>query len=113
MKNELVVKEVGFNGDSLVAVQDNESGKIFVGVSWICKGVGLTEKQKDNQVSKIQNDFVLKNGCTQLPLKFEGQVRNALCIELEYLPIWLAKISITPNMIDKTPKVAKNWQTIS
>lgn len=106
MKNELVVKEVEFNGDYLKAMQDAETGKIYAGVSWICNGIGLNEKQKDNQVSKIQNDYVLKNGCLQLPLKFEGQVRNALCIELDYLPLWLAKISITPNMIKETPELA-------
>jgi phage antirepressor YoqD-like protein len=106
MKNELITKEVEFNGDLLMATQDIETGKIYVGVSWICNGIGLSEKQKDNQVSKIQSDYVLKNCCMQLPLKFEGQIRNALSIELDYLPLWLAKISITPTMIRETPQIA-------
>jgi phage antirepressor YoqD-like protein len=43
----------------------------------------------------------------KLPLKIEGQVRNALAIELDYLPLWLAKISITPKMRENMPDVAK------
>ena len=97
MENELIIKEVDFNGTTLLAVQDI-NGNIFVGVSYICNGIGLTEKQKDHQVASMQEDVVLRKGCKKLPLKLEGQVRNALCIELEFLPIWLAKIPITPKM---------------
>ena len=89
-----------------MCVQDNSTGKVYVGVSWICSGIGLTEKQKDRQVANIQSDFVLSEACLKLPLEYEGQIRNALSIELEYLPLWLAKISITPKMISKTPEVA-------
>lgn len=107
MKNELITKEVDFNGGSLMATQDCATGKIYVGIAWICEGIGLSEKQKDRQVSNIQSDYVLKNGSLKLPLKYEGQVRNALCVELDYLPLWLAKISITPSMIKNTPDVAE------
>lgn len=113
MGNSLVTKEVDFQGDTIMCVQDNSTGKVYVGVSWICSGIGLTEKQKDRQVTNIQNDFVLSEACLKLPLEYEGQVRNALSIELEYLPLWLAKISITPKMLSNTPSVAirlKNYQ---
>ena len=114
MKNELVTKEVEFNGDSLLAAQDIESGKIYVGVSWVCNGIGLSKSQKDTQVQKIQSDIVLKQGC----LKFQAGVfddnNETLAVEIDYLPLWLAKISITPAMIKETPKVAHkliNYQT--
>ena len=104
--SNLITKEVEFQGDTIMCVQDNSTGKVYVGVSWICSGIGLTEKQKDRQVANIQSDFVLSEACLKLPLEYEGQIRNALSIELEYLPLWLAKISITPKMISKTPEVA-------
>jgi len=111
MENNLVVKEVSFNGDSLLAVQSNENGKIYVGVSWICKGLQLSKSQKDTQVQNIQNDFVLKRGC----LKFQAGVfddnNDTLSIELEYLPLWLAKISITPKMIEESPELAERLAT--
>lgn len=106
MKNELVVKEVEFNGDYLKATQDLQTGKIYVGVSWICNGIGFTKGQKDRQVLNIQEDVVLKRGC----LKFEAGVfdenNSVIAIELDYLPLWLAKISITPKMRLDTPDLA-------
>lgn len=45
---ELTVKEVNFNGDTLLALENK--GKIFVGVKWICDGLGLSKGQSDNQV---------------------------------------------------------------
>lgn len=98
MKNELVTKEVEFNGALLKATQDNETGKIYVGASWVCNGIGLSKSQKDSQIQKIQSDVVLKLGC----LKFQGGVfdenNETIAIDLDYLPLWLAKISITPTM---------------
>ncbi|WP_010498410.1 phage antirepressor KilAC domain-containing protein [Paenibacillus elgii] len=95
--NQLVVKEVDFQGATLLGVQ-TEDGKIWAGVRWMCEGIGFSEKQKDRQVSNIQNDLVLKKGSKKLSLKFGGQVREVLVLELDFLPLWLAKISITPAM---------------
>ena len=106
MENQLSVKAVPFMGDELMAAKDEETGKIYAGVSYICKGIGLTEKQKDNEVSKIQKDLVLQKGAKKLPLKFEGQVREVQCIELDFVPLWLAKITITPTMQTEHPEVA-------
>lgn len=105
MENNLTVKTVPFAGTDLIAAKDETTGKIHVGVSYVCNGIGLSEKQKDNEVSKIQRDLVLKRGANKLPLKFEGQVREALCLDIEFLPLWLAKISITPAMQAERPDV--------
>ena len=59
MKNELVVKPVNFLGDTLMAAQDAE-GNIWVGVSWMCNGIGLNKNEKDRQVKNVQADSVLK-----------------------------------------------------
>lgn len=104
--NNLTVKAVPFMGNELMAARDEDTGKIYAGVSYICKGIGLTEKQKDNEVSKIQKDLVLRKGEKKLPLKFEGQVREIQCIEIDFIPLWLAKISITPAMQRERPEAA-------
>ncbi|WP_051560405.1 ORF6C domain-containing protein [Clostridium beijerinckii] len=105
--NNLLIKSVEFFGDSLVAVKDEATGKIFTGVSYICKGIGLSKSQKDTQVQNIQNDLVLNKGC----LKFQAGVidpnNEVLGIELDFLPLWLAKISITPKMQEEQPEVAE------
>lgn len=104
-ENGLQIRDVDFYGDNLIGIQ-NDKG-IFTVVSNVCNGIGLTEKQRDRQVSNIQNDLVLKRGAEKLPLKFEGQVRNVLCISIDFLPIWLAKISITPTMQRDNPQLVE------
>lgn len=100
-------KLVEFNGAELLGIKTNE-GKIYVGVSYVCNGIGLTEGQKDRQVKKVQEDGMLKTGVTKLPVKFDGQVREVLVIEHDYLPIWLTKITVTPKMQKDSPEVSQN-----
>ncbi|MBY6931875.1 hypothetical protein [Clostridium botulinum] len=84
--NELVIKNVDFFGDNLVAIKNEKTGKVYTGVSYICKGIGFTKGQKDRQVLNIQSDLVLNRGC----LKFEAGVidpnNEVLGIELDFLP---------------------------
>ncbi len=105
--HNLIVKSVDFFGDSLIAVKDDVTGKIYTGISFICNGIGFTKGQKDRQVLNIQNDIVLKRGC----LKFEAGVidpnNETLAIDIEFLPLWLAKISITPKMQEEQPEVTE------
>ena len=93
-------------GDELMAAKNEKSGKIYAGVSYICKGIGFSKHEKDRQVANIQKDEVLKRGC----LKFEAGVfdpnNEALAIDNEFVPLWLAKISITPAMKKEHPEVA-------
>jgi hypothetical protein len=90
---ELIVKEVDFKGAQLMAVQDSETGKIYVGVKWICEGIGLTKGQMQNERIKIKEDAALSKGERNLVLPTKGGNQEAACIELEFLPLWLAKIS--------------------
>lgn len=104
MGNNLEIKKLDFYGDQLIAIK-NQEGKIYTGVSNICKGLGLNKSQKDTQVQNIQNDLVLNKGC----LKFQAGVidvnNEVLGIELDFLPLWLAKISITPRMKEQQPEL--------
>lgn len=101
--NNLAIKEVDFNGDILMAAQDKNTEKIYVGVSWVCNGLGLNKSQKDTQVQKIQNDLVLKQGCLKFQAGIFDEYNESLALELEFLPLWLAKISITPKMKEEQP----------
>ena len=107
MKNELVIKEVNFNGDNLMAVQDDSNGKVYVGVSWVCNGIGFEKGQKDRQVKNVQSDIVIKQGCVKFDAGVFDEYNDTLAIELDYLPIWLAKISITPKMQKENPIVTE------
>nr|WP_242656403.1 phage antirepressor KilAC domain-containing protein [Ruminiclostridium hungatei] len=88
-----MVKQVEFNGDILLAVKDNETNKIHVAVYYVCRGLGLSDGQMKNERVRIQDDIVLSKGGRKIILPTNGGSQEALCIEIDYLPLWLAKIN--------------------
>lgn len=100
--NELKIKEIEFLGDKLVAAQDKE-GTIWIATKWVCKNLGLTEDQTKNERKRINKDLVLKQGRSNLTLPTNSGKQTIICLKLDFLPIWLAKISITPSMKENNP----------
>lgn len=100
-------KLVSFNGAELLGVKASD-GKIYVGVRWICEGLGLTKGQMQNERKRIQEDAVLKQGERNfVRLPTNGGPQDVLTIEVNLLPLWVAKISITPSMQANQPEVAQ------
>ncbi len=102
--NDLTVKAVDLFGDKVVAAQDKD-GVIWAGVRWLCEGLGLTKDQMRNERKKIQEDLALSKGESNLTLPTNGGNQEVLCLKLDFLPLWLAKISITPNMKENNPEL--------
>ena len=103
--NELVVKSVDVLGNQVMAAQDH-SGVIWVGIRWMCQGMGMSDGQYKRQITNIQKDLLLKNSGANLNLNKGSGEREVFCLKLDYLPIWLAKISITPTMQKEHPELA-------
>lgn len=103
--NELEVRKVPFMGTELMAARDN-NGQIWAGVRWMCDGIGLTKGQMQNERNRIREDKVLSKGERNLVLPTKGGQQNTLCLKLDYVPLWLAKIAITPRMERETPELA-------
>ena len=104
MNSELIVKDVEFHGDMLRAAQDPD-GKVWVGVRWMCKGMGFDNERMKNERKKIQRDIVLFKGVKFYPLGEDRANSNVLCLDLDYVPLWLAKIAITPTMQKENPEL--------
>ncbi len=104
--NELEIKKVPFMGTNLMAARDND-GQIWAGVRWICDGMGMSEGQRKRQIANIQADKLLSKGGANLVLPTNGGNQDVLCLKLDFLPLWLAKISITPTMEAETPELAE------
>lgn len=102
--NELAIKDVQFNGSTLRAAQDIKI--IWVGVRWVCEGLGLTEGQMKSERKKIQTDEVLSQGTKFHPLGSGNSDSEVLCLKLDFLPIWIAKIHVTPKMKRENPLLA-------
>ena len=105
MMCNLEIKRVPFLGTELMAARD-EGGRIWAGVKWMCTGIGLSKNQTDNQIQKIQSDKVLAKGAGIFPLPTRGGTQDSLCLALDFVPLWLAKISITPTMGAENPELA-------
>lgn len=95
-------KKIEFHGDEVLTFQAQETGKVYVAVTMICNSLGMSGNQRDTQVKKIKNDETLKLGSKELTVKIDGQVREQMFIELEFLSGWLFKIN--PARFDKELK---------
>ena len=76
----------------------------------MCDGLGLSKGQMQRERLRIQEDKILSKGERNLILPTAGGPQEALCIKLEYLPLWLAKINITPTMERETPELAERLE---
>ena len=88
---EIVKKEIRFHGDEILTVRNDD--KIYVSVKHVCNSLGMTEYQHKSQKIKLNNDHTLKGGIKLCPLETNGGIQQVLMLELDYLPIWLAKIN--------------------
>lgn len=87
----MITKEVQFMGDTLLTIKDND--KVYVGIRWVCQGLGLSSGQRNHQQSKIQRDCILSQGVRKIvPPKNTG-FPEVICLDITYLPLWLAKIN--------------------
>lgn len=103
--NDMIVKSVDLMGDTVMAAQDSE-GTIWVGIKWMCQGMGMSDGQYKRQIKNIQKDLLLKSSGSNLTLNKGSGERDVFCLKLDYLPIWLAKISITPTIQKSHPELA-------
>ena len=102
----LTVKDVEFNGAVLRVAQVENI--IWVGVKWVCDGLGLSEGQIKRERKRLQEDLVLSKGGRNLVLPTNGGNQDVLCLMLDFLPLWLAKINITPTMKRENPALTEN-----
>lgn len=106
LENKLSVKTVDFMGDGLLAAQDGK-GIIWTGINSFCQGIGLNKNERDRQVKNVQSDEVLKMGCVKFDAGVFDPNNETLALQLDYVPLWLAKISITPNMKENNPELVE------
>lgn len=105
--NVVEQKLVPFGDTELLSAKMSD-GKIYAAVKWVCEGIGLSEGQQKAERKKVQEDLVLSRGGRNFILPTNGGLQEVLCIELDFLPLWLAKISITPAMQETNPKAVGN-----
>jgi hypothetical protein len=99
--NNLIIKEVNFNGDNLIAIQSNTDNQIYVSVNHVCNALGLDSRKQRN---KIQDHLTLSKGCTIWGIPTNSGIQNTLLIDVNFLPLWLAGINpskVSENVVNK------------
>lgn len=102
--NDLTVKNVDLFGDTVVAAQDKD-GQVWAGVKWICDGLGLSDGQGKSERKKLQEDLVLSEGTKFHPLGRGNANKEVLCLRHDFVPLWIAKITVTPSMKENNPEL--------
>ena len=82
-------------------------GQIWAGVSYICKGIGLNKNEKDRQVKNVQSVRVLSKGCVKFDAGVFDSNNVTIALKLDFVPLWLARISITQTMERENPELAE------
>lgn len=103
--DNLIIKSVDIFGDTIMAAKYND-GHIYAGISYFCNALGMSRVQKDTQVDKIREDKTLSKGYRKFPVGVFDQNNEAVGIRLDFVPIWLAKITITKRMEQDHPELA-------
>ena len=89
--NDLIVKEVDFNGANLVGIL--KEGKIYTPLKKFCEFLGV---DYHGQRQRIRRDEVLNLGLTECKIhSLENGVekeREILTLEINFLPLWLTGI---------------------
>lgn len=104
--NDMVVKSVDLMGDTVMAAQDTK-GNIWAGVGYFCNALGMNKAQKDRQIRNIKKDEALSEGCSRLAAGVFDKDNETYALRLDYIPLWLAKISITDKTKKDNPELAK------
>lgn len=89
--NELQVREIKFEGKGIITVLIDD--KVYVSVKSVCNNLGMNREQYVSQRNKVNKDELLKGGIKLCPLETNGGIQETMVLELDYLPIWLAKIN--------------------
>lgn len=104
---KLIIKNVDVMGDFNTAAKDHE-GNVWVGVRWVCDALDMTEGQMKRQIKNIKKDMAFGDGgSNQIPLPTGQGTQEVFCIRNDFIPLWLAKISITQKTREERPEFSK------
>lgn len=104
--NDMIVKRVDLMGDTIMAAKDSE-GNIWAGVNFFCKALGMSKGQRDRQVQNVQTDETLKRGASKLEAGVFDENNETVVLKIEYVPLWLTKITITEKTKEAHPELAE------
>lgn len=88
--NGLTVRDIEFNGATIKAAQDINN-IIWVGVKWICDGIGLSEGQIKNERKRLREDLVLSKGGRNFVLPYKWWESRSFMYRIRLFAIMVSK----------------------
>lgn len=107
--SNLETKEIPFYDDTLLGVRD-ENGEVWLAIKSTCMQLGFNERRAGAQQEKIHNDKILVKGTRNFGFLTKGGKQSTCCLNEKYVPLWLAKISITKKMEEEIPNVVEKLE---
>jgi hypothetical protein len=83
-------KVVTFYGDEVIAIQQPDSGAIFVPIARLCDNLGIA---RNRQAQRIREHPVISQGFTTMPVDTGGGAQESQCLRLDMIPYWLAGVN--------------------
>lgn len=99
VSQSLKIEKVNFNGVELIGIQ-TQDGKVLTGVKKICDDLGL---DLSAQLKRIKRDEILKEGVVIIAIPSESGLQDTSCIDIEFLPTFLAGIQSSRCKIEVQP----------
>lgn len=96
-----VQRTVTFYDDELIAIQEPNSGAIYVPLTRLCDNLGI---QRYRQVQRIRQHPVLQRGLETLTIDSGGGLQEAQCLRIDMIPLWLSGVNanrVKPEIRDK------------
>lgn len=102
-------RTIKFYDDTLLGIKD-ENEKVWLAIAHTCKELGFNERRVRQQGEKIRTDKVLSKGIRKFGLPTDGGSQDTFCIEEKFVPLWLAKITLTNKMEKDIPDVVEKLE---
>lgn len=102
-------RKIKFYDDTLLGIKD-ENEKVWLAIAHTCKELGFNERRVRQQGEKIRTDKVLSKGIRKFGLPTDGGIQDTFCIEEKFVPLWLAKITLTNKMEKDIPDVVEKLE---
>ncbi|MBX0330497.1 hypothetical protein K2Z83_22845 [Oscillochloris sp. ZM17-4] len=83
-------KVVTFYGDEVIAIQQPDTGAIFVPIARLCDNLGIA---RNRQAQRIREHPVISQGFTSMLIDTGGGAQESQCLRLDMIPYWLAGVN--------------------
>ena len=104
-RNTALVKHVRFMNLPITVLRDQD-GEVYANIQQIGQNIGLSPNQMQAEIMRIRTNETLQEGFVTFLIQTDIGKENAPCLQVDYVHIWLARITVTKSMRDADAMLA-------